>query len=243
MLASLEACRYVHKRLNDSLGWRSLSVVLSDANTPGEGEHKFMQFIREQRGRPGWNSNATHCVYGLDADLIHLALAAHEPHFYILREVVFPPKHGNQDGPNRARAMATVRGVKHGKPQVAKKPFQLMQIAVLREYLHLEFSDLQLPFGLDPERIVDDFVFMCFFVGNDFLPHMPTLDIREQGIELMMSVYRQVLPGLGGYLAEGASPRHSTSNMYQRMPNVFQTKILCHTSCSGDRTPSRFSST
>lgn len=197
--------RYVHKRLNDNPGWRGVSVVLSDANTPGEGEHKFMQFIREQRGRPGWNSDTTHCVYGLDADLIHLALASHEPHFYILREVVFPPKHGNQE---RARMMAAAQADtgQQTKPQVAKKPFQLMQIAVLREYLHLEFSDLQLPFEVDQERFVDDFVFMCFFVGNDFLPHMPTLDIREQGIELMISVYRQVLPDLGGYLADGVPP-------------------------------------
>lgn len=196
--------------MNDNPGWRNLSVVLSDANTPGEGEHKFMQFVREQRGRPGWNGNTTHCVYGLDADLIHLALAAHEPHFYILREVVFPPKHCNQDGPSRSRAVATVRGDqgKQNKPQVAKKPFQLLQIGVLREYLLLEFSDLQLPFNLDQERVVDDFVFMCFFVGNDFLPHMPTLDIREKGIELMLSVYRQVLPDLGGYLADGEHVHH-----------------------------------
>ena len=203
------ACRYVHKRLNEDIGWRGLTVVLSDANTPGEGEHKFMQFVREQRARPGWNANTVHCVYGLDADLIHLALASHEPHFYILREIISPPKHGA----DRARALEAVQGGVRGggadeaKPQIAKKPFQFMKIAVLREYLELEFSDLELPFALEVERLVDDFVLMCFFVGNDFLPHMPTLDIREKGIELMLKVYRDTLPRLGGYMAQGTHAR------------------------------------
>lgn len=163
-------------------------MILSDANVPGEGEHKIMEYIREQRGRPGWNPNLTHVVSGLDADLIHLALATHEPNFHILREMVFGAPAG--DDPEGG-----------AKPKI---PYQYLKIAILREYLELEFFHVQPPFGFDKERIFDDFVFLCFFVGNDFLPHSPTLEIREGGIDLLMSVYKRKLPNLGGYLCNGA---------------------------------------
>ena len=203
-------CAY---KLNTDPAWEKLKIIISDASVPGEGEHKIMEFIRSQRASPEHDPNTRHVIYGLDADLIMLGLATHEPHFRVLREDVFFQEAKartcrlcGQKGhkPEECRGLAKTKDGEFDEKDSAHplKPFIWLHVSILREYLEAELYLPHQPFPFDLERALDDWVCMCFFVGNDFLPHLPSLDIRDNGIDILIATWRDNLPIMGGYLTE-----------------------------------------
>ncbi|KAJ8524570.1 hypothetical protein ON010_g16547 [Phytophthora cinnamomi] len=210
---------YIRDRVNNNAAWKSIKIILSDAGVPGEGEHKLMQYIRVQRSQPGYDPNQHHVLHGLDADLIMLGLATHEVKFSILREeVLFGKQKFERERQKEQQTVLDANGTtlnkrkrgefgEHDADLVASdlKPLQYLHIATLREYLQVEFEPLSrvLPFEYDFERVIDDFVFLCFFVGNDFLPHLPSLDIRDGALDFLILIYAKLLPAMGGYITDG----------------------------------------
>ena len=179
---------FIAKKVSEDVDWQGVEVVLSGHEVPGEGEHKIMEYIRQAKAQPEYDPNVRHCLYGLDADLIMLGLLSHDPHFCLLREEV-----------------TFGRQAKKSK-ELEHQNFYLMHLCIVREYLELEFQEVKdnkaLGFAYDMERIIDDFILMAFFVGNDFLPNLPNLHINEGALALMFQKYKEILPRLGGYINE-----------------------------------------
>lgn len=204
---------YVIDRLNNDPGWKNIQVILSDASVPGEGEHKIMDYIRRQKTLSTYDPNTKHVLYGLDADLIMLALATHEPYFYILREDVSVKRNKERACQICGQSGHDAFNCKGEKKEIVgtwddqskyleQKPFLFVHISVLREYLDVEMKLLDAPFEWNLERAVDDWVFMCFFVGNDFLPHLPSLEIREGAVELLISIWKSQAKTWDDYLTD-----------------------------------------
>lgn len=198
--------------------WKNgADVIVSGPDVPGEGEHKVMDFIREcqenhangggdgvgegqtmELRRPHYAPDYTHVLYGLDADLIMLGLVTHEPRFLLLREKMSVVMAGR--GRHKYRK-------KKDMLQYDENDFEVLDLSGLREMLWRQFRQFldegrlgDTAFDLD--RIIDDFVFMCMLVGNDFLPRCPHLEIDSGGISLMMSNYIDMLTEWGGYLTK-----------------------------------------
>lgn len=131
----------------------AVRVVISDSAIPGEGEHKIMAHLR---GSSSAQKAGAAVIVGLDADLMFLSLALHEPRLYILRD----------------------------------DNMKLLSIQRLRDCLRAEFAPD------DFENFVDDFIVLCFFVGNDFLPQLPCLSINDGGLDLLLLLYRHLRPKL-----------------------------------------------
>lgn len=122
----------------------------------------------------------SHCLYGLDGDLLLLSLATHEPNFAILREkVAMRQRRDFRQSHLRAESMLQLTD-----------EFQFVFMSILREYIAIDIgvsfstltglagssavagADAELTassasvVASDLERVIDDFVFLATLVGN-----------------------------------------------------------------------------
>jgi 5'-3' exonuclease len=185
-------------------------IIVSSSNEPGEGEHKIFEYIREHASE---HADTTSVIYGLDADLIMLCMS----HLHISRNIYLyretPAFAGSvhvaldekekyyMDIPEFAEATGT---------QISAGPVKGAPVAP-QEGVWGALVAPQL-----------DYIFMCFMLGNDFMPHFPALNIRTTGIATLMDAYRATFgPGetIIQYTKEPKEPKEPNTSWSIHWPN------------------------
>lgn len=161
---------------------RKLRYIYSSYHTPGEGEHKILQHIKKNT-----ELDDDIVIYGLDADLIFLAMASNRSNIYLLREqTLFQSNKVEKidkeiifDHINDVAKEMTYVSIKETKlsyNQNIREKIEIMQYNnKYNDILNVDFSN--------------DLIFICFLLGNDFLPHFPSIDIHHEGLDDLIDSY------------------------------------------------------
>jgi 5'-3' exonuclease len=146
----------------------NVQVIISDSRVPGEGEHKIFNYIKDPKNNI--NDDLNHVVYGLDADLIMLALSVNKDNMFLIREELeFKPEEN---------------GVKE---------FLYLNINKLGDGIVLEMISDGLNYeNMDKWDLINDYIVICFLLGNDFIPHLLSLEIRHDGLNIVIDEYIKV---------------------------------------------------
>ena len=127
------------------------------------------------------NNDYKYVVYGLDADLIFLSLSANKNNILLMRE-------SNEINKNN------------------KEIFNLVDIDILKKCIIEQINNIIEIENINEEKIIKDFIFICYFLGNDFLPHIPSIDIKcfdksnINGLDLVLQAYANTFESLNDYL-------------------------------------------
>lgn len=185
----------MHLKILEWSKLQKIQVLYSSSNTPGEGEHKLLDFIKKNNKK---GKDYSYVTYGLDADLVFLMLVTKLDNVYLLREA----QHFDSSKDDR---------------------LNYVSIKIMKDCILDTFQTYSENTNLDKIRIVNDFVFLCYFLGNDFLPHLHALDISHNGIESLIrkytETYKEILVGDRYLLSE------DTLKINQTFLEIFISKL------------------
>lgn len=149
----------------------NIDIIYSSYHTPGEGEHKILQYIKTL------DETQSVVIYGLDADLIFLSMASQRENIYLLRE-------------------SAQLGINTGKEEIldpVTDVAEMLMYVSIDEVKKCYIEQLTEMFAeknvIPPSSIIDDFIFICYLLGNDFLPHFPSLNIHNDGLDILINIY------------------------------------------------------
>ena len=178
----------------------SVVYVYSGSNVPGEGEHKIFEYIRENGL---YHRDTTTLIYGLDADLIMLCLN----HLHISQNIYL-----YRDTPEFSQSLDSTLS-SSDQYYLDIPAFACSLEAVMHETTTPLLANNNSAYTSDSTTVgakvaidatssssssritsnviaaIDDYIVMAFMLGNDFMPHFPSLNLRTNGMTVLLQTY------------------------------------------------------
>jgi len=175
----------IHNHFNSPTLCKKLNVqkiIISTSYDAGEGEHKLFAHIRNHLEE---HKEQTTIIYGIDADLIMLSIN-HLPisnKIFLFRE--------------------TPEFIKSIDSSLEPNQTYLLDIPELASIITLNMNN-GLPLTTEQQKNrIYDYIFLCFLLGNDFLPHFPAVNIRSAGIDKLINAYKATIGTTNENLTDG----------------------------------------
>jgi len=131
------------------------------SETNGEGEHKIINIIKNLL------NDKIILIHGLDADLIILSLMTHKKNIYLMRE---------QQDINDKLIYNYVN-------------INNLRYAIIKDLVNkwdLDSNIYNDIFSNDSNNLIETYCVMCSLFGNDFIPHLLTINLKNNGLEELL---------------------------------------------------------
>tara|TARA_B110000977_G_C11076595_1_gene491432 strand:+ start:67 stop:1662 length:1596 start_codon:yes stop_codon:yes gene_type:complete len=153
--------------------YASKNLILSLTDVPGEGEHKLFEYIR--------NNNHAHdntIIYGMDSDLIMLSLnhVKYNNSIYLYRETPHFINSLDSTLDPQNKYLIDIN-------QLANQIYYLLTDKTFNG----EFDSVELYYNK-----ISDYILICFLLGNDFNEHFPAINLRLNGLTVLIDLYRNI---------------------------------------------------
>ena len=181
---------YLKSKINEmskNSKYKHLDYYLDDSSIRGEGEHKILQHIKN------YAMDKQNCIYGLDADLIMLALVS-KAQVYLLRESV----HFGKVNMDELLFFDVLQFKSELFDSIKSQIDENTDIPEDDD----SYSENNSYDELDMDRVINDYICLCFFIGNDFLPAIVGIDINTGGINSLIDIYCQIFSIRRKYLVD-----------------------------------------
>jgi len=142
----------------------NIELIIDDSNNAGEGEHKLLEHMNNHKDT---HKDKNKVIYGLDADLIILTMLKGYPNTYLFRESCYYPFKVDEN-----------------------IEYLFMDVIELRKEIMIDFGISEYEHS---NNAFQDYIFLTFLLGNDFIPNLFILKIQKDGFEYMRDIYKNGL--------------------------------------------------